>query len=107
MSLESSVNSRVHYTVYRKKTLYSKLLELVMSDICHAEEESFDGYKYFITFLHTYTSFFVVYPVVNKSENLDRFKEFKVLAATRFTFRIINFESDNGAEYLFFRQKKY
>lgn len=57
-----------------------------MSDICYAEEESFDGYKYFITFLDVHTRFCVVYPIVNKFKILDRFK---ALATTRFAFRII------------------
>ena len=72
-----------------------KALELVYSDILGPfEVASLNGSKYAVTFIDEYTKYAVVKYMRNKSEVIDKFKEYVAENGTPRTLR-----SDNGAEY--------
>ena len=72
-----------------------KALELVYSDILGPfEVASLNGSKYAVTFIDEYTKYAVVKYMRNKSEVIDKFKEYVAENGTPKTQR-----SDNGAEY--------
>lgn len=52
--------------------------EVVHSDVCGSmEHETYDGYRYFVTFIVDYTHFVVDDLLKHKSEVYKRFKEFE------------------------------
>lgn len=64
-------------------------LELVHSDVCGSmEEETYDGYRYFVTFIDDFTHFLVVYLMKHKSEVFECFKEFEAFASSYFETHI-------------------
>ena len=72
-----------------------KALELVYSDILGPfEVASLNGSKYAVTFIDEHTKYAVVKYMRNKSEVIDKFKEYVAENGTPRTLR-----SDNGAEY--------
>ncbi|KAI8436415.1 hypothetical protein MSG28_010011 [Choristoneura fumiferana] len=78
----------------------NKPLELVHSDICGPmETQSLGGARYFLTFLDDYSKRISVYFLRNKSEALDKFKEFKQEVENQLDARIKILRTDNGLEY--------
>ena len=72
-----------------------KALELVYSDVLGPfEVASLNGSKYAVTFIDEYTKYAVVKYMKNKSQVLDKFKEYVAENGTPRTLR-----TDNGAEY--------
>ena len=72
-----------------------KALELVYSDVLGPfEAASLNGSKYAVTFIDEYTKYAVVKYMKNKSQVLDKFKEY---VAENGTPRTLG--TDNGAEY--------
>ena len=71
------------------------------SDICGPmPTESIGGSKYFVTFIDNFSRCCAVYFLRNKSEVLDKFKEFEARASNDCGERIGTLWSDNGGEYL-------
>ncbi len=86
----------------------SKRLELVHSDVCGLmPTESNGGCKYFVTFIDDYSRFCSVYFMKQKSEVLDKFKEFESETNAGGTLRIGTLRSDNGGEYVSSEFKTY
>jgi hypothetical protein len=80
-----------------------KALELVYSDILGPfEVASLNGSKYAVTFIDEYTKYAVVKYMRNKSEVIDKFKEYVAENGTPRTLR-----SDNGAEYTSSKFKEF
>ena len=53
-------------------------LDLIHSDVCGSfSVHARGGYEYFITFIDDYSIYGYVYLIKEKSEALDKFKEFK------------------------------
>ncbi|KAM2573952.1 hypothetical protein TB2_005960 [Malus domestica] len=75
------------------------LFELVHSDIWGPTSESFDGYKYFITFVDDYSKTTWLYLLKSKSEVMEVFKDFHNLVKNHFSSQIKTLRSDNGTEY--------
>ena len=83
----------------KRKT--SRPLELVHSDICGPITPStYDGKRYFLTFLDDYTHFTIVYLLSSKAEMFDCFKEFEATVSAKFGNKIASLCCDNGGEYL-------
>lgn len=75
-------------------------LQLIHSDVCGPmTPTSWDGKKYIVTFIDDYSHFTSVYMMSNKSETLDKFKEFKSMAENLHGTKIANLRCDNGGEY--------
>lgn len=82
-------------------TKSSKLLELVHSDICGPmETSSLGGAKYFMTLIDDYSKKVFVYFLHNKSDALEKFKEFKSQVEKQLECNIKCLRSDNGLEYV-------
>lgn len=82
-------------------TRASELLQLIHSDLCGPmETSSIGGAKYYITFIDDYSRRVFVYFLKNKSEALDKFKEFKSFVENETDKNIKILRTDNGKEYL-------
>ena len=74
--------------------------ELIQSDVCGPmPESSFGGSRYYVTFINDFTRYTCVYFSRNKSEVLEKFKNFynKSLNGSGKTIKVIR--TDNGGEY--------
>lgn len=78
----------------------SRPLELVHSDVCgFMEEATYDGYRYFVSFIDDYTHFIMVYLLKSKNEVFEKFKEYEAFSSAHFGQKLSRFRSDNGGEY--------
>ena len=83
-------------TVPRK----SSKLELVYSDVrCPTETTSLGGQRYVVNFIHSYSRFALVYLVKNKSEVLNKFRQFCIDEGVPKSFASLTLRSDGGREY--------
>ena len=57
------------------------------------------GYEYYVTFINDYSRNTWIYFLKNKSEVLEKFKEFKCLIQNQLEKRIKTLRKDNGREY--------
>jgi len=86
---------------FPSSTSYSvKPFDLVHSDVWGPVIESFDGYKYFITFVDDFSCFTWLYLLKTKSEVATVFQNFHHLVHTQFSSKIKILRSDNGSEYM-------
>jgi hypothetical protein len=77
-----------------------RILEVVSSDVCGPiETATYDGMRYFVTFLDHYSHFSHVYLLKTKDEMLNYFKDFEASVSARFGCKIDRFRCDNGGEY--------
>ena len=84
-----------------EKIRSSHKLQLVHSDVCGPmQTESFGGAKYFVTFTDDYSRCCAVYFMKQKSEVLEKFKEFEAVATNEAGRSIRTLRTDNGGEYL-------
>src|SRR5208337_1552655 len=77
-------------------------LEKVLSNICRPiSPKTYQGYKYFITFLEKKTRFLKITLLKRKSEALQDFKDYKAEVENNSSGkRIQTFLTDNGTEYV-------
>ena len=75
-------------------------LELVHSDLHQLKSPTWDGYKYWITFIDDFTHFVVVILLKTKSQALTAFQHFKSFAETRTGHKLIALQDDKGGEYM-------
>lgn len=79
----------------------SRPLELVHTDVCGSMESStYDGYKYFVSFIDDYTHFTVVYLLNKKSEVFSKLQEYEAMAVAHFGQKMSRLRCDNGGEYV-------
>ena len=77
-----------------------RCFELVHSDVWGPTIESFDGYKYFVTFVDDFSRVTWIYLLKFKNEVVDVFKDFHTLVMTQFSTKLQILRSDNGTEYM-------
>lgn len=76
-------------------------LQCVHSDVCGPMPTESNGRKkYFVTFIDDYSRYCSVYLIQNKSEVLDKFKEFEAVTTTDSGQQICMLQSDNVGEYV-------
>ena len=100
---ESSVEGKMHRKPFKPvgEIRSTRKLKLVHSDVCGPmPTESVGGNKYFVTFIDDYSRFSAVYFMKNKSEVLQKFKEFEAVTTNECGQRIGTLRSDNGGEYI-------
>lgn len=86
----------------------SKPLELVHSDVCGPiTPTTWDGFKYFVTFIDDYTHFVMVYLIKNKSEVFEKFKQYYNYVTKHFNRDLLTLRTDNGGEYLMNEFKQF
>ena len=69
--------------------------------------KSFDGFKYFVTFVDDFTRITWIYVLKLKSELFQMFLDFHTLVATQYSSKISVLRSDNGSEYLSNKMKSF
>lgn len=75
-------------------------LERIYSDVCGPmEEDSFQGSKYFVSFIDGYSRYAKVFTIRSKSEVFDCFKDFCTSVENSTGKKIKSIRSDNGGEY--------
>src|SRR5258705_3471847 len=57
-------------------TQSDQVLGQVFSDVCEVQTMMCKGFRYFITFIDDFSRFLVIYPMKNKSDALENFKEY-------------------------------
>lgn len=83
----------------------TRKLQRIHSDVCGPmPTESIRGCKYFVTFVDDFTRYCEVYFLREKSDVLDKFKEFELLTTNECSLSIGCLRSDNGGEYLISRR---
>lgn len=80
-------------------TRSTEVLNLIHSDVCECETRTIGGAKYFITFIDDFTRKVFVYLLKNKSDAVEKFKEFKNFAENQTGKKIKVLRTDNGTEY--------
>lgn len=74
-------------------------LNLVHSDVWVSPIPSSSGCRYYVIFIDEYSRFTWMYPITTKSEVFNCFVKFKLLVENLFSWKIKQFQSDNGGEY--------
>eukprot|EP00794_Sanderia_malayensis_P011707 gene11707-biopygen9383 len=99
---ESCAFGKQNRSPFPKKSSHrsTQPLELIHSDVCGPmNEHSVGGSKYFVTFIDDFSRFTTVYMMKNKSEVLQKFKEFVALNENLTGRRVKKLRADNGGEY--------
>jgi len=93
-------------TKLKRKPFYSspnnasKPMELVHSDVVGKLEISYNDFNYYVTFLDDFSRKIWVYLIKNKSDVPNIFIKFHKFISNTTSYKIINFKSDNGTEYI-------
>jgi hypothetical protein len=85
----------------------NEMFELVHSDVWGPTIESFNGYKYFVTFVDDFSRVTWIYLLKFKSEVVDVFKDFHTLVMTQFSTKLKILRSDNDIEYMSQKKTQY
>jgi len=83
------------------RTKATRPLQLIHTDLCGPFDPiTWDGNKYFITFLDDYTHYTMVYLLKSKAEAADKIKEYVSRMETRLDKKVAKIRCDNGREYV-------
>ena len=78
----------------------SNVLELIHTDICGPfPTASWNGQRYFITFIDDYSRYGYIYLIYEKSQSLDVFKAYKAEVENQLDKKIKAVKYDRGGEY--------
>ena len=84
------------------------MLELIHTNVCGPMlTQAKGGYEYFITFTDDYSRYGYMYLMKRKSEDFEKFKEFRVEVENQLGKHIKVIRSDQGGEYLLRDFKNY
>lgn len=76
-------------------------LQIIHSDVCGPITPStWDGNRYFITFLDDFTHYSMVFLIKNKEEVTSKIKEYIEKVEARWNLRVSKLRCDNGREYI-------
>jgi histone deacetylase 1/2 len=79
------------------QTVYTQPFEVIHTDLWGpAPFDSYDGYRYYITFVDTFTKYTWIYFLKQKSDALQAFKQFLALVQNQFSCNIKALQSDWG-----------
>jgi hypothetical protein len=79
-------------------------LELIFSDVWTSPLYSLDAFKYYVIFVDHFTKYIWFYPLRKKSEVKPIFIRFKALVENYFKTKIMTIYSNNGGEYIAFKE---
>uniref|UniRef100_A0A1Y1MQF0 Endonuclease n=2 Tax=Photinus pyralis TaxID=7054 RepID=A0A1Y1MQF0_PHOPY len=98
---EPCVAGKMSKQSFGTRTRSKNILEIVHSDICGPiTPTSYDGNRYFITFIDDFSNFTAVYLLKQKSEAFEKFKEFYFMTKAMFKTTMSKLRCDNGGEYV-------
>lgn len=79
----------------------SNMFDKIHSDVWGpSPTKSIEGYRYYMNFVDEYSSFMLIFPMVNKSDVFDIFVKFYAFISTQFNASIKCFQSDGGGEFM-------
>ncbi len=74
---ECKASSHHHNTIPSEThTQSNQILSQVFSDVCEVQTMMCKGFRYFITFVDDFSHFLFIYLIKNKSDTLEKFKEY-------------------------------
>lgn len=89
---------RTPHTETRRRA--KRCLELIHTDVCGPiEPATWDGKRYFVTFLDDFTNFVTIYLIKNKFEVPGLVKSYVQQMENKFSQRVAKIRCDNGREY--------
>uniref|UniRef100_A0A1Y1JXU0 Integrase catalytic domain-containing protein n=1 Tax=Photinus pyralis TaxID=7054 RepID=A0A1Y1JXU0_PHOPY len=92
--------SRLPFREIGESRKAKRLLEIISTDICGPiTPETYDGKKYYITFIDHFSHFCVTYLLSKKSEAIEKFKIYVAAVEAKFNCKIERLRCDNGGEY--------
>jgi hypothetical protein len=102
---EACIQGKMHRTPHKplREVKSTERLQLVHTDVCCPMQtncKSFGGSRYFITFTDDYSRCYKAYFMKEKSEALEKFKEFRAAAEKESGQSIKALRADRGGEYL-------
>ncbi|KAI5738346.1 hypothetical protein M8J77_005748 [Diaphorina citri] len=98
---EACVEGKMTRNSFGIRKSASKILEIIHTDLCGPiSPTSNEGHKYFLTFIDGYSHFTMVYPIQEKSQVFEKFKEYYNLVSNMFGEKILKLRCDNGGEYV-------
>jgi len=94
--------SKSHKLPFAKSTLTSNQpLDIIYTDVWGPSKTvSSEGYRYYVIFIDHFTKYIWLYPMKNKSDTFEIFKQFKTIVENYFKLKIRAIYSDNGGEYI-------
>jgi histone deacetylase 1/2 len=82
------------------QTVYTQPFEVIHTDLWGPTPfDSYDGYRYYITFVDKFTKYTWIYFLKQKSDALQAFKQFLALVQNQFNYKIKALQSDWGGEF--------
>lgn len=98
---EPCVNGKITRFPFGTRTRSERVLEIIHSDVCGPiTPQTYDGYRYFVTFIDDFSNFSVLYLIKGKDEVYDKFREFVSMVQAKFNEKISKLRCDNGGEYV-------
>lgn len=96
------VQSKMHRLKFSTRSSYRSTTkgELIHSDVCSFEEQSREGFHYWITFIDDFSKETTAYPLKSKDQSFQSFLHFKAMFKKSGDFTIKELRSDNGGEYM-------
>jgi len=78
----------------------TKLLEIIHSDVCEVTDTlSWEGYRYFLTFIDDKTRYTMIALLKSKAEVFEKFRSYQTMVERYTENKIKIVRSDNGTEY--------
>lgn len=97
---EDCVKGKMTRLKFTERTRAKRLLEIVHSDVCGPiTPTSYDGKRYFVTFIDDFSNFVCVYIIERKDQVIECFREYINMTQTKFNRKLENLRCDNGREY--------
>lgn len=84
-----------------RRPISSRVLERIHTDICGPFDPiTWDGYKYFVSFIDDFSHFAVIYPLRQKSEVFEKLVEYEAMVSSMHNVAIAMITVDQGREYI-------
>lgn len=98
---EPCVNGKMKRFPFGTRTRSNRVLEIIHTDVCGPiTPNTYDGYRYFVTFIDDFSNFTVVYLIKEKGEVFEKFREFVSMTESKFNSKVSKLRCDNGGEYV-------
>lgn len=96
---QKAKQTRLKFNNSREKA--TRPLQIIHTDVCGPiNPNTWDGNRYFVTFLDDYTHFTMVYLIKNKDEVPSKIKQYTERIEAKWNKRISKIRCDNGREFI-------
>lgn len=97
---EACIDGKMTRLSFESRKRAKRVLEIVHTDVCGpVTQTSFEGYRYFVSFLDDFTHFSTIYCMKTKDEVFEKFKQYLSMVRSKFNQSIHTLRCDNGGEY--------